>query len=427
MERLIREVGNWVTGDRFWDREQELSDLAELISEGAHILLVAPRRVGKTSIMRELADRHAETFLFLYVDLQRALSPADAIVELCLATKSHVGLWHRTTEVFRNVLASVDSLAIDELKIKLRDGVAADWQSKGERLFDALAASDKPVVLLLDELPILVNRLLRGSERAMNGDRIRETDAFVSWLRGQTIRHRGKLRLVVSGSIGLEPILRQAGLSASINTLTSYELRPWDPATALGCLRALANQYKLEFEDGTAEHMIEKLGSCIPHHVQMFFSHVYTESKRRGSVPLRCSVQLVDAVYTSSMLSSRGHAELSHFEERLRMVIDDADVPLALDLLTEAAETGRLTPEAAAILVSDHTTDARHPIGFAAGGDRSTLDNSRLNNLLAIFEHDGYLRDDGAGYVFISRLLRDWWKARFGFGYVRSALRNSAR
>ena len=41
--------GNWVEGDRFFDREVELEALAERMQDGAHTLLTVQRRMGKTS------------------------------------------------------------------------------------------------------------------------------------------------------------------------------------------------------------------------------------------------------------------------------------------------------------------------------------------------------------------------------------------
>ena len=39
----------------------------------------------------------------------------------------------------------------------------ADWRRKGDGVFSALAESDRQVVLAIDELPILVDRLLKAS------------------------------------------------------------------------------------------------------------------------------------------------------------------------------------------------------------------------------------------------------------------------
>ncbi|MBL9106809.1 MAG: ATP-binding protein [Myxococcales bacterium] len=417
-KKLVREVGNWVSGDKFWGREIEIQNFIELLDEGAHILLTAPRRTGKTSLMREVSRRLEQRGkdLPIYVDLERSSSPEDAIVELSLATVPHRSLWNRVREGFRNFAGRVDELKTDELTVKLREGTLGNWIGKGDHLLDALAAGDLPVVLFLDEFPILINRMLKsGSDAALVEGRA-QVDAFISWVRAATMRYPGRLRIVLSGSIGLEPVLRQAGLSAAVNTFHPFELEPWDPDTAAECIAALAENYGLRFESGAINRMTELLGLCVPHHVQMFFAHVYDDGRKRWHRQPGdyndVTVADVQRVYDTRMLSNRGHAELSHYEERLRSVVGGHLLPLVLDLLSEAAH-GELTDVAAAILVEDHTAEEANRL-------------QRLRDVLGILEHDGYLRRTPGGYAFASRLLRDWWKARFGFGFIPAAKRRTA-
>ena len=54
MAGLQKAGANWVDGARFFDREAELAELAERVRNGAHTLLTAQRRMGKTSLVREL-------------------------------------------------------------------------------------------------------------------------------------------------------------------------------------------------------------------------------------------------------------------------------------------------------------------------------------------------------------------------------------
>ena len=46
-----------VAGERFWDRQKEIALFIERIDEGANQLLVAQRRMGKTSLMKETGIR----------------------------------------------------------------------------------------------------------------------------------------------------------------------------------------------------------------------------------------------------------------------------------------------------------------------------------------------------------------------------------
>ncbi len=429
MKKLKKEVGNWVAGeDRFWDREEEVPHFIELLDNGAHVLIVAPRRVGKTSLMREVARRIEGRFTCLFIDLQKAQTPADAMAELAFATRPHQGLFARTRELFKNSLTGVESLGNDELMIKLRDGFSSSWQARAKRLLDDLALAEKPVVIFLDELPILVNRLLRNADGHRSPETIHEADMFMSFLRAQALDHQGKLRFVIAGSIGLQPILRAAGLSATVNNFTPFDLDAWDSYAAIGCIQALANDSNVRLEDGVPQEMVKLLGSCVPHHVQMFFMHLYRDARRSGSEPT-ISLQDVDRIFHKDMLSSRGHSELSHFEERLTTMLAPEDVPLALDLLTEATVSGKLTDAAIAILVED-ATDSPPRMGFVPTLPISGLSSEqrmRVRNLLEIFEHDGYLRRESDGFVFVSRLVGEWWKARHQFGFVPAKDRRGSR
>jgi uncharacterized protein len=415
---LRRTVGNWVDGDRFWGREIEMELFIEKLDEGDHLLLVAQRRIGKTSLMHEASRLIQDRYVCLHVDLQEAASAADAIAELSVETRKHKSLWGKTKDIFANIARTatenIDSLQVADLKVTLRSGLTeGDWRAKGDRLFAILADSDMPVVIFLDEVPILVSRLLKGDDYTITPERRTQADMFMSWLRSNSLRHQGKVRLVVTGSIGLEPILKQAGLSATINHFAPFDLGPWTVDAAEGCIGALAKEYNLGFEEGAITQMVERIGICIPYHVQLFFDLVYQSCKLRKIKAV--SKEMVSEIYERKMLSTRGHAELSHLEERLKMVLGPALHPLALDLLTETSVTGYLTPEASAVFGREY--------GIANDIERP---EDVVREVLNILEHDGYLRKKEETYEFISRLVKDWWYASHSFNFIPAAKRLGA-
>ena len=172
MTTQLRKAGaNWVDGDRFFDREAELEELRERAQNGTHTLLTAQRRMGKTSLVRELLRRLEDDGICstVFVDLEAANDPADAVAEIAIRAKPVQAVWRRIQSFFanhlRNVSGRIDEVAVSELKVKLRAGIdAGNWQHQGDQVFAALSSSDKPVVLAIDELPILVNRLLKGAD-----------------------------------------------------------------------------------------------------------------------------------------------------------------------------------------------------------------------------------------------------------------------
>ena len=55
---MLKKGGStWVEGEKLFDREYELEALEERVRDGTHTLLTAQRRMGKTSLVRELLRR----------------------------------------------------------------------------------------------------------------------------------------------------------------------------------------------------------------------------------------------------------------------------------------------------------------------------------------------------------------------------------
>jgi uncharacterized protein len=404
-KKLKQSQGNVVTGERFWDREKDIEIFIKKIEEGANILLVAQRRMGKTSLMAEIAERMRERFICLFVDFQDARNGPDAIKAITLKVRAHMNLWQRAKDLFANVLKeSIEEIKTGDFEVKIRSGLSeANWKEKGNEIFRILAGSEKPVVMFMDEVPILVNNLIKGEEGKVTNQGKQKADQFMSWIRKNSIEHQGKVRIVISGSIGLEPILHQIGLSATINNFMPFELKAWDKETAKSCLSALANEYDIKFEDGATDKIVQKLGSCIPHHIQMFFSHINDNCKRRNN-PV-CTIRDIDEIYKSEMLGVRGHAELTHYEERLEKIFGLEFSKLAFDMLTEAAVVNKLDNKGIDAFQKEYETSISNII-------------ESQKEILQVLEHDGYLKKRRGEYVFESRLLKDWWKNRHKTNFI---------
>ena len=404
---------NWVDGEDFFDRETELEALSERIREGTHTLLTAQRRMGKTSLVRELQRQLTETgdFEAVFVDLEAADNPADAIAEIGVQAKPVRAAWDRIVTGFANLMRSagdrIEELSVADLKVRLRAGIdAGNWPQRGDAIFAALAESGRPVVLAIDELPILVNRLLKDEAGRITPEGKQEADAFLSWLRGAGQAHRGQVMILLSGSVGLEPLLEQARLSAHANIFSAYDLEPWSEETAAACLAELAESYGVGLPPEVREYMCRRLRCCIPHHVQMFFEKLHDHLRRAD----RTAATMEDAeqVYLHDLLSVRGQMDLQHYEGRLEMVLGRTGYPIALEMLTETAVKGRL----------DGDTVNLYRAHFASDIEDAT---HSVEDVLHVLEHDGYLERLDGGYRFVSGLLEDWWRGRHG-GNFESAV-----
>ena len=403
---LKKAGGIWVDGDRFFDREIEVEALMERIADGRHTLLTAQRRMGKTSLVRETLRRLQEGGEFepLFVDLEDAAGPEDAIAEIVAQTLAAQGSWLPIKNAFANFLEQagnrIEELEVREVRFKLRAGIdRGNWKERGDAVFSALENHGKPVVLAIDELPILVNRLLKGHDYRINPDRTQAADAFLSWLRKVGQEHRN-VCLIVSGSVSLEPILRQAGLSAHANIFSPFELEPWSEKTAVDCLEALALSYGIELSLAVRQRMCLTLRCCIPQHVQQFFDYLHEHLRKGGSSV--ATQDDVDRVYDTYMLGIRGTIDLDHYRSRLEMVLGRDGCRFAIELLTEAATNGGVLTDQAIGRYDQYFSSLDEFLG------------APVTDVLPVLEHDGYLVRAQEGYRFVSGLIEDWWRARFG-------------
>ena len=419
---LKKAGSNWVDGDRFFDREAELDVFRARVQNGTHTLLTAQRRMGKTSLVRELLRRLADEghFETVFVDLEDATTAADAVVEIGVESRHVHGAWDRIKAGFTNILGGIeeriDTLSVAEVRVKLRAGIdAGNWRQKGDAVCAALVKNERPVVLALDELPILVNRMLKDHDYRIPPAGKRDVDEFLSWLRKIGQDHRDRICLILSGSIGLEPILRQAGLSAHANIFSPLELKPWDEKTVLDCLAALAETCSLDLPLAAGKEMCRRLRCLVPHHVQRFFDSL--DEDLRLKARRQASLEDVERVYNDEMLSVRGQADLDHYESRLKLVLGPDGYRAALPLLTEAAVNGGVLGRVALALYREHFRAwavPDHPVP--------------IDDVLRVLEHDGYLEPWGDGeYRFVSGLLEDWWLARHGRHFVPVARRSGSQ
>ena len=411
---MIQKGGsNWVDGEKFFGRDSELDVLAERVREGTHTLLTAQRRMGKTSLVRELQRRLAETgdFEVIFVDLEAAAGPADAIAEIGVRTKPVHSAWYRIipglASLVRSAGGRIEELSVADLREKLRAGIDADnWPRRGDAILADLANRDRPAVLAIDELPILVRRLLKDKTGRMTPAGKREAEAFLSWLRKVGQAHRGRVTLILSGSVHLEPLLAEAGLSALVNTFSPYDLKPWSEDTSVLCLRELAESHDLGLAPEVCRDMCRRLRCCIPHHVQMFFDRMHVHLRHTGRRD--ASLDDVEQIYVREMRGVRGQVDLQHYEDRLAMVLGRAGHTVALKHLTATAVDGK---------IADGTLN-RYRSWFSSEGAQHGDGAPAVDHVLRVLQHDGYLEPGDGGYRFVSGLLEDGWHGRHGQGFV---------
>ncbi len=388
-------TGRWVSGDDFFDRGPELQMLESRIRDGNHVLLTGQRRMGKTSLAQELGRRlEIAGWRFLYIDLEGATCPEDVVADIAEAVHPIRSVTSRFTAAIGNWFGeNVEEISASEFRLKIRAALNGDWKRCGKELIGSCAEHDRQVLLVVDELPVFLMRMLRDKE----GDR--RVDEFLSWFRGVFQGFRGRSPvLMVSGSIGLAQLVQRLGIPDRINHLFPFRLGPWSRQDSVRCFECLAESRSLPIDHGVADAVYEALGIGIPHHVQSYFACLQDFIVMRNLD--RVKIEHVGEVYRTELLGPAGQSDLAHYESRLRYALNGESCRIALEILAEAATKDVFTGRARRHLelwYSPVVKDAPRHIAEA----------------LDVLIHDGYLEAGEDGLRFPFQLLKDWWLSRF--------------
>lgn len=388
-------TGRWVTGDDFFDREPELQILESRVRDGNHVLLTGQRRMGKTSLAKELGQRlELDGWVSLFADVEGATCSEDVIADIAEGIHPIRPISSRITSVMSRWFdENVEEISASEFRLKIRAGLSGSWRRWGNELIDQCAQHDQRVLLIIDELPIFLLRLLRDE------DGLRNVDAFLSWLRSVfQIRTTESPILLVSGSIGLGPLVQRLGIPDRINYLHPFRLGPWTRETSIECLQCLAESNELTIDSEVANAAYEALGSGVPHYVQSFFAHLHEFAVMRGLSHL--TVDDANSVYRNALLGPSGQSDLAHYEARLKNALDEQSHRIALEILAEAATQGVFSSSARSSLERWY-----EPVVPTAA--------KMVKEVLDVLTHDGYLHADDDGYRFSFHLLETWWSIRF--------------
>lgn len=271
-------IGQPVFGDDLFGREFELSELWRRLEQGEHVLMLAPRRVGKTSLMLELRNAPRAGWDVVYVNVEAAEGPADclaAIVAELAKIEKHPGriLLFRAASAARNFSRRVGRVGFHGFRAELGASMRRGWRDTADRfigLLEALTGDGRRLLVVIDELPYAVLRTLRG-----DGGRD-ETELFLSWLRSwrQSPSLRGRAAMLLGGSIGLEGVLRRERLSGVINDLNPFPVSSWTRETAGDFLEALGRHCEFPLSGASIRGILDALRDPVPGHIQLFFQEL---------------------------------------------------------------------------------------------------------------------------------------------------------
>jgi AAA+ ATPase superfamily predicted ATPase len=371
-----------------FDRDEEITELWRHFKHGHNLLMLAPRRIGKTVLLNHLSRRAAENgFRAILLDVEGFREEKAFFRACCSAIQEELSTGAKVLTAFT-----------DRLNQLLRGNsggacggdwrqwlVQTDWQEFADHLFAHLDAhnEDAPWLVLVDELPVFIQALQeKGGPEAISG--------FLYWLRSMRQKYR-RIRWLYTGSIGLDTIARRNHVEGALNDLEAFTLKPFSEATARAFLADIAKRRGCGLAENAAEAILRRLGWLSPYYLERIAEDACAFAPAGGALTL--------------MEAEAAMNQLLELDKRLYW----SSWREHLDRNFNEPERGRLYTVLETVARNQRGVDRSLMLtALNRGGD--ALGEAVLRDLLDTLLSDGYLiLETGGRCRFRMNLLREWW------------------
>lgn len=396
MDKIKLVIGPPVEGDNFFGREREQKQIWRKLQSN-NLLMLAPRRIGKTSLLKKLRDTapaHNSHVLYCsFAGCQDELSCINEILKSLDAQKS------LQTSVM-NSLKKVKGVKFAGFGIDFSAVENHHWSVIGESLTVALKEAstsaakngeqNKSLVICVDELPIFILRQLKLD------DGLEKVRAFLNWFRNIRQTHAADIKWILAGSIGLDTVTKRLNIGDTINDLQPYPIGAFDQKSAQQLLRNLAQSYELKLSVEMCDVIIAKVGWAIPYYLQIMLE---TLLDTKADITTSINEADIDNAF-SELLTPEFKSYFDYWRQRLTEELGAPDDSHAIHLLNQICQD----PDGVSRASLSQALTAK--MGDPAHSDE------QLMYLLDVLQSDGYIIEHHERYKFRLMWLKAYWKKR---------------
>ncbi len=261
---------NIVQGEHFYDRDEELLRLAQTLEGGNNIVLYAPRRYGKTSLVNKaLNELKAKGYKTIYLDFMSIYSKETFITNYTKAIVEEEGFSVEQTLKkiagwIRGLVPSVsfDSSGNPSFSVSRIEGFEKEDSLKDViDLPEKLASKDQKWIVAFDEFQEITT---------LNGE------SFEKLLR-VCIQHHQNVSYVFLGSRThlLKDMFNNKN-RAFYNAAMLMNIDVIDREESVGYIQSKFKQDNIEIDKETAGYIIEKV-FLIPYYIQLISAELWQE------------------------------------------------------------------------------------------------------------------------------------------------------
>jgi len=379
--------------NKTYGRNEEVAEIFGLFKAGKDVSQHGPRRLGKTFVLDRMVEQgKLYGFICLKVEVAGCSEPKMVFRLLCDAIAAHRSISQKSFSWIKQRMAQVVSPRGEQVGPWYQPVLSLDWESYLERLLSALQDDkEHQWAILIDELPIFLKALHNKGEGGVN--QARDFMNLFSRLRSAQPR----VRWLVTGSIGIDPLARAGQYMGVLAKLHTYPLEPLTEPQAIDYLRDLAQlgllQGRKEITIPEAQAVVEAVGWRAAFYLEAFAQELPANPETDPA-----KVQANIAAAMAGLLKSHNKATFGTWEEHIRKHHSDRQRGLSFDVLNAIA------PHEAGL-----TLDA-----LLGALNNTTLNRDTLRQHLMLLIDEGFFHqepfgDDTAPYRFRIAPLRQWW------------------
>ena len=397
---LEMSTGNIVTGDNYFPRPADEKKLWRHLSDGAHVLLLAPRRVGKSSLITHIKDQPKSGYAVIYVFVQACDNEQSFYQKMLreIYRSDHI----KKSEKIKSKLSEWAKGINFSLSVSPTNIEAGLGKEKGETkiithemirdvLYESLKLSEETIIIAIDEFPDVLEKI--SDEHGKRG-----VEQFLSGIRAlcQDPEFNEKVQFILTGSIGLDTLAEKLAVTDLINMLVNMSVRPFKDDRAVEFIDFYINKHCSEviLDMETKQAIIDEVGWNMPYYLGLVCEQlieIFDEEERQ--------IEHSDVkVAINSLFSPAMKTVFSHWRDRLNR-LEKIERHYAQQVLD---------------LVSKTDTSVVHGELFNLSQHADFKDQVNGRYVINCLLHDGYLyQSEDSTYQFTSPLLKRWW-IRYG-------------
>lgn len=397
-------AGPPVEGENFFGRNSIVKAFWQDLQHH-DVLLLGPRRIGKTSLGRRVmrvATEHG--WRAVEVNVAKCTDEKEFVEKLAKAFYVAASSWSsKSIDVIRSglteLMGRVKGIRLGPVEVDLQDKDEAAWSVAAADLLRLIAQIKDPWLIYLDELPIFLFHMVRNDP---NGG-VKRVRQFLDWFRNdvRSMPECKDIRWLVSGSVGLDTLVQRYQMADTINSFRHKGLKPFSPPEANLFLERLATSYGVAFAPKDYGNLVNAIGWPQPYYLQRAFHNVRELLHEKGG-----NVGDVIDEAVARLADHDSDNDFHHYELRLALQLGKEDGAHAVALLKLACRDIKgTTPE---VLVGEI--------------QRRTLDLSpeeqeqKFIQIRDVLVRDAYWWCEESGgirrYRFCLEPLRKWWLRR---------------